>query len=281
MPNQNIESIESKDKPESGRYELSPEDLRNYTRELIARYPIGASPESQPFVCYYVDSGSPLADIGRHVEREVFEEKFGNSADEMESEYRNYDTPGAATFFIAVDRLKEEPTGVLRMIQNNPSGFKTLNDLADPERTTKTISPEKVFEYYGIDDPNTCWDAATLAVRKDYRGMSKYIGVMRYLTRSAYLYGMENNIHHVFMIMDKRAKEQAVRYLGIPYKPLAGLSKISYLGSEESYPMHCYYPEFLDKMKGLRMMTPARLMARKAIQSLKDSSEDEFLRIGE
>ncbi|OYN76153.1 hypothetical protein [Mycolicibacterium sphagni] len=267
--------------PAHASYELDQHELDHLTRSLIAAYPLAVPADTQPYVCYRVDGGSRFANIGRHIEREVFDEHFGNDSAVMNREYGPYDVPGASTFFISVDRAKGAPTGVMRMIQNNAAGFKTLNDLSDPRKSSQTIASEQIFSYYGITDPATCWDGATIAVRKIYRGTGKYVGIMRYLTRSSYLYGMENGLHHVFTILDKRFKDQATKYLGIPYTPLAGLEAMEYLGSQQSYPMYCYYPEFADRMSGLRMLTPRRLAARRAIQSLKDDSEDEFLRVGE
>jgi hypothetical protein len=256
-------------------YALAEDELQELTNSLlIARPPQGTT---RRFVCYRVDSGCRYANIGRHLEREVFETKFGNTTDVMAAEYGPYDAPGRSIFFISVDRHEKTAAGVARMIHNSESGLKTLNDLVSETGPLRGRLDVASFQaYHGIADLDTCWDHATLAVRDRYRHGGSYAGLSVQLHRASYVSALLG-IEHVVSILDSRALVQIRDYLGVPFSPLNGTGTFSYLGSTHSQAVHGYYPEFYRRMTGWQQYKPKRLLARHAFRQLVHGSEDDAL----
>ena len=150
-------------------YDLSPEVLRQKTAELLRERP----PKGDVAEIYYkLEGADPYADIARTVERQVFEEAFGNTTDKMEEAYGPYEYQ--SKFFLAVNRTGDEPmpSGVLRVIENGPRGFMTLNDLAEKKGVEISDRPdfiEAVKSYHGITNLDSCWDIGTAAVLSQFR----------------------------------------------------------------------------------------------------------------
>jgi hypothetical protein len=130
------------------RYDLSDEDITALTETLIASKPFATDDR---VVCYRVSGRSQFSDIGRHLERRVFEETFpGNDAAFMAREYGPYEE--ASIFFLSVDRAKQRTIGVLRAIRSSPAGLKTLNDLAQPESPVN-LAADQVVTHHNIVHP--------------------------------------------------------------------------------------------------------------------------------
>jgi hypothetical protein len=103
------------------------------------------------FVCFRLKGDDVFADIGRYVERVVFQKAFGNDADTMGEEYGPYE--GASTFFISVDTAGRSPAGVLRVIADSSASLKTINDLSgDPLHITR----DRIFAAHGLKDLTRC-----------------------------------------------------------------------------------------------------------------------------
>ena len=90
-------------------------------RQLVAEV---SDPDAvAPFGVYVWSSSEPGAELGRHLERRVFGEFFGNSPETLAEEYGPYEE--ASSFFCVVDHRRQLPAGVLRVIRPSPAGFKT------------------------------------------------------------------------------------------------------------------------------------------------------------
>ncbi len=230
------------EKPE-GRYDIEKGEVVELTRELLEEKSDRLL-EKHRFVAIEVAGDSKYADIGRYVERVVFEETFGNDAKEMEEEYGNYES--ASRFYISIDRESAEPTGVLRVITPSEAGLKSYDDAAKYFAMDK----DKVSLQPGMDDLDKVWDVGTIAVLPEYREKSGPVSIL--LERAMYVSAMENDVQAIVSIIHKKAlRKMKSRWIGvgIPFKPLAGTAgSHEYLGSKNSKAVVGYVPEFEQKM---------------------------------
>lgn len=244
-------------------YDLSPEVLRQKTAELLyERPPQGNAPE----VYYKLEGADPYADIARTVERQVFEDAFGNTTDKMEGAYGPYEYQ--SMFFLAVDRTGDEPvpSGTLRIIKNGPRGFMTLNDLAEKngiEAGRRAEFIEAVRAYHNISDLDECWDIGTVAVLDQYRLDHGHLTSVQ-LYRGMHVAGMTADVKHYFSMIDVDAHRILVRMLGIPFEPLAGSGPVEYLDSAETYPVYGSTEEFLKSANRKKLEVEERLKGRAA-----------------
>ena len=252
----------------AGKYDLSGDDVKALTSKLLYERP----PRSEErFICYMLDGDDEFSDIGRNVEREVFEHSFGNDAEEMAAEYGRYER--TSTFFVSIDTENQAPTGALRVIGNSPQGFKSLNDL---EVSSLQLQPQQVLDHYKIENPDTVWDIGTVAVLPEFRSAAGSISVQLY--RAMYVTAMQRGVEHFVSIIDQKPLQKLVDYLGIPFKSLMDSQPFSYLGSDASQAVYGYVPEFYKKMNRKRM-TMKGLLARKALNRLVRGSEDHTLQL--
>jgi hypothetical protein len=250
-------------------YALSEERIHQLTAELFAERG-SDTPKEYRYVAIEVSGESTYANIWRHIEREVFEATFpGNDAEKLTKEYSTYES--ASRFFISIDRTLQEATGVLRVIQNSPNGFMSLNDVAgDPFY----IGFEEVKKQHSIDDLDELWDVGTVAVLPEHRNGTGSVSVQLY--RAMYLSALKHDIKHLVSIIDEKALSKLTEYLAIPFVPLADTKAGPYLDSEKSQPVYGYVPDFFKKMNRHRY-TAKGLLARKALNRLVKGSEDESL----
>lgn len=249
-------------------YDISDEQVERLTARLIGERGADAAPGHR-FVAIAVDGDSPYSNIGRHIERVVFEARFGNDAQQMGEGYGRYDQ--ASQFFISIDREKKVASGVLRIIRNSPSGLKTLNDI---EGHPFYVGLEDVEKAHGIDDLDTVWDVGTVAVLPEYRGGKSAASVQLY--RAMYLSALSEGIDHLVSAIEDDVLPKMKGYLGIPFVPLAGAKPGPYMGSEKTHPVYGYVPDFYAKMSR-HMRTPKGLMAHAALKRLVQGSEDDAL----
>src|SRR6266516_4584263 len=89
---------------------------------------IGERQPSEPFGTYLACSDEPSAELARSVERAVFLETFGDTAELLDAEYQPYES--ASIFFIVLDHRRRVPAGMMRVIVPSRAGFKSLDDIA-------------------------------------------------------------------------------------------------------------------------------------------------------
>lgn len=218
-------------------YRQTEADVRELTGRLIKRFPIAGGAR---YVCYRVAGTDEFSDVGRHIERLVFESTFaGNDAQFMVREYGPYEN--ASLFFLAVDRLQQLPMGALRVIRHSPVGLKTVNDLASG-RLPVYLPVDDMEATHRIRDWSACWDVATVAVAEAYRRTAAKAALQLY--RGMYVSALEEGIDHLFAIIDKTPLLAMTEYLSIPFTPLCGTDYFSYLESAESRAVHGYVPDF-------------------------------------
>ncbi len=196
-------------------YQLPESEVRALSAAALDTYP-----SSGPFVALAVRTDDPLADVARTVERQTFEESFGNDAATMTAEYRPYEKD--SLFFLVLDRRSAMPVGAGRVIEG---GGKTLDDA--PEHIGADLST--IVAAHDLYE-GRIWDFATVAVRPEYRGGKSALLVSSLLYRTFLNAGRRSGVRHVVTMLDSHAF-LSMTLLGAPVVPMAGSAPFEYLGS--------------------------------------------------
>lgn len=210
-------------------YELTPATVRQRTAAALATH---RSPAR--FVAFAVATMSPLADVARDLERQVFEEAFGNDATAMTAEYRRYEDD--SLFFLVLDRRTGMPAGAGRVIDG---GGKTLDDAPALIGTRLSTVVDRHDLHTG-----RIWDFATLAVLPAYRGGRSGLAVSSLLYRTFLNAGRLAGVRHVVAMLDHRAHRN-LRLVGVRFTPMAGSAPFAYLGSPSTEALYAPFAEIL------------------------------------
>jgi hypothetical protein len=188
----------------------------------------------EPFGAYIFLSDEPGAELGRHLERAVFLEAFGNTPELLAEEYRPYEE--SSLFICVIDHLQRLPVGVLRVLQPSPAGLKSLNDL---DAIWGEGAPA-IIERTGLGlDPSRTWDIATLAIAPQYRARAAgglvSMGLYQTLTMAALGCGIEWFV----AILDMPVFRLLRWKLHLIFAGYRGVAPRPYLGSAASIPAWC------------------------------------------
>ena len=183
-----------------------------------------------PYLVHLVDNDDPVAQLGRDVEARVFSESFGNSVDVLEKEYDSY---SGGTFFAVVQESGTgDPVGAMRLIVDNPAGFKTLDDIESGPWMTQSSDVLGKVDL----DPASLVDVATLSVVESSRRSGDSYGSITAVLFFALQHFMESRrVADLVAIIDDAVLEY-INAVGIRLVPLAGLASMPYLGSPASTP---------------------------------------------
>jgi hypothetical protein len=213
------------------RYDLDAAETRRRCAEFLAGHPGPGR-----FVSVVAGPDEPLADVGRTVEREVFEESFGNDAAVMAGEYAAYEC--RSLFFVVLDRRRGMPAGAGRIIEDDRGArVKTIDDA--PAHIGKDIG--EIVAAHGLTGAKV-WDFATAAVLPAYRGGRSGLAVSSLIYRSFLLAGSRAGALHVVVMLDRRAYRN-MRLLGAELTALAGSGPFEYLGSAENHALYVRFDE--------------------------------------
>jgi len=224
------------------QYGLSDCERDALTREFLGTRKIATH---ERFVCFEVDGTDPHADIARQLEREVFQQSWGNDAATMKQEYGPYDE--SSVFFLAIDRQAQQPAGVLRMIRNSPVGLKTIVDLDCSIKSPIApiaIPVGDVMRYHGIDDLDRCWDGATAAVPRRYRRKLSaiHLQIMGVVAAAA----IRDDIQHFVAVLDAPVFRAAEQILGLPVVPLAGTPPFTHMDAPDNQAVYAHVATLLN-----------------------------------
>jgi len=205
--------------------DLRDAEVRRLTREVVAP---GAR---APFGAYLFRTDEPGADLGRHVERAVFLEAFGNTPDMLEKEYGPYEQ---SSFFICVtDHLRSVPAGMMRVLTPSPIGLKSLNDIETVwGEPVETLAQRTALSF----DPENTWDIATLAVAADYRGKAARGLVSMGLYQTLTLAALRSGVEWFVAILDMPVFRLIRWKLCLIFAGFKGVAPQPYLGSTASIP---------------------------------------------
>lgn len=215
--------------PTTTRYDLGPAATRRITAEFLA-----AHPGSGRFVTAVAGPDSDLAAVGRSLERQVFEETFGNDTAVMTAEYGPYEA--ASLFFVVIDRRRGVPAGVARMIESHGAGAKTIDDA--PRHIGVDVAT--ILAVHGMTGGKV-WDCATLAVLPRYRGRRSALLVSTMIYRTFLVEGRRHGVRHAVSMLDRGAYRN-LGLIGVPMDTLAGSGPFAYLGSAENRAVHMDFP---------------------------------------
>ena len=196
--------------------------LRERTASLVER-----SEATQPFGLYVLGSNDPASELGRVVERVVFEEFFDNSPELLAEEYDPYEP--ASVFLCVVDHRRLLPAGVMRLVVSSPCGFKSLDDIT---RVWNADVDDVIASSGSGLDQKRCWDVATFAITSDYRGAATEglvsMGLYQALVMTARTCDVPWFVA-VLAAIDERMAHPFTRFPGLMPKP--------YLDSPASVPV--------------------------------------------
>lgn len=250
------------------RYELSPDEIIELTNNLLEERASNI-PKEVRYITIEIDGNDKYANIGRHVERVVFEEAFGNDSQEMIKEYGPYED--ASVFFVSFDREAIQPTGALRAIGNSSKGLKTLNDA---QNEPFNVAIDEAIQFHNITNLDEVWDIGTAAVLPEYRASRSMPSIQLY--RTMYLSALKNNINHLISVVDDKLLNTLVERLAMPFVHLADSDPGSYLGSEKSHAVYAHVPEFYDRMS-LAMGSVTSHLGKNILNRLVNGSEDDSI----
>jgi hypothetical protein len=198
----------------------------------------------QRFELQFVGPDDPVVPAAQAVERRVFMEKFHNTDEEMDVEYRQYDPQ---SLYLVVTDLEADggPTvaGMIRIIEDGPSGLKSVNDLSGKPWSVPQSDVLRLNPAFGaVSTGKKVWDVATLAVPEEYRGKDNVAGLQ---TSMALFYGLcrasaENDVDCWVAVLQDKVLEEVIQPIGRPFDHYEDprLSSAEYLGSI-STPVYC------------------------------------------
>ncbi len=202
--------------------------LRSLAGELAAP---GAT---APLGVYRFGAEDPGAELARHLERVVFLETFGNSAELLAKEYGPYEE--SSVFFCVLDHRRRLPAGVMRVLVPSEAGFKTIHDVEPVWGEPLGAMAART----GLDlDLARTWDIATLAVAPEYRGKATMGLVAMGLYQALALVTPPSGIEWLLAILDVPVLRMIRWKLRMPMAPFAGVGAQPYLGSAASLPVWC------------------------------------------
>lgn len=227
--------------PQQYAYDLSDAERNELTREFLGAKAILVRDR---FACFQIEGTDPFANIARQVEREVFEDTWGNDSVTMKTEYGPYDE--SSVFFVVMDTKAKVPAGVLRMIRNSPAGLKTIVDLDDIIKSPIapiTIAADDIMRHHRIDDLDRCWDGATAAIPRRYRRKlgAVHVQILRVVGAAA----IREDIQHFVAVLDAPVFRAARDVLGLPLVPLAGTPPFTHMDAPDNQAVYAHVSSLL------------------------------------
>jgi hypothetical protein len=219
-------------------YNLSDFQRDELTREFLSTKPYSSRDR---FACFEIEGAEPFSNIARQMEREVFQDSFGNDPIMLAGEYEPYEQ--SSLFFLAVDTEKKVPAGAMRMIRNSAAGLKTLVDLADSAKTPMPVCTDNVRRHHGIDELDRCWDGASATVPRRYR--RSLAAIHRQTLLAWYGAAVRENVEHFVSILDAPVYIIVRRIFGLPVVPLADTPPFTYMGGTNHQAVYAHVPTTL------------------------------------
>ena len=217
--------------------------VREDLRELGTAVHDAAGRPTEPFGVYAVRAEAAESELARAVERTVFDEFFGNSAELLASEYGTYEP--STLFFCVLDHRRKLPAGMMRLVLPSPRGLKSLGDMEHAwgvrldqvlARTELELVTEQV------------WDIATIAVAADYRGKATDGLVSLALYQAVVQAARRCGARWFVTILDLTVLDLIQGLTSAPFHRFAGVEPREYLDSPASVPVYCDLAEYLPRL---------------------------------
>jgi hypothetical protein len=187
---------------------------------------------SEPFGTYFFTARDVGAAVAKALEGKVFAEAFSDTEELFEQEWGPYED--TSVFVCVIDHRRQVPAGVLRLIVPSPVGLKTLHDI---DRFWG-VPAEEVLRASGVTcHPAEMWDAATIAVAKEYRGAAMEGLVSLAMLQALCVVGMRCGGTGLVTVMHLPVLEAFQERLHMPLARFKGLEPRPYYGSPASVPV--------------------------------------------
>jgi hypothetical protein len=258
-------------------YDLDEATVRRLVASAFANRP----ETSGRFLALAIGPATPLSEVARTVERQVFEETFALDAAAMAAEYGRYEDQ--SLFFLVLDRKTGLPAGAARVIDG---GGKTLDDA--PGHIGYDLST--IVAVHNMHS-GRIWDFATLAVLPAYRGGRAGLTVSSLLYRAFLNAGRLAGVRHVVAMLDSRAHLN-LKMIGVEFAPMAGSDPFAYLGSPVTEALHLMFDDLIPSIgrqaerlgrltadSGLRSLVTRRIAAKVAGQVSSGDGLDEHIQL--
>ncbi len=183
--------------------------------------------------------GGDARDAAIACEAAVFGRWYGNSPDLLQAEYGPYD--GQTHWLVVLDEGGEAVASA-RLIRPGQRRLKTLTDLGGrPWRAdvAESLATARI-------DEDSCWDIATLGVRRGLRAQGIYASAALYhgLMRSTRV----NEVRSVVSVLDDRVRD-LLDTVSLGLDPLPGAWAAPYLGSTSSTPVYGHCAPMVDRQR--------------------------------
>lgn len=230
---------------------LSTEEETAYVDDLTAaRADMRLGPPDTKFSTYFLDGAEPAATLARTTELIVFWKQFDNDPKEMQQAYGPYED--ASKFVLVVDNEQKRAAGVVRLIENSPAGFPSLNDV-ESYRTKKGPNAgqlswgrpvRELLDDIGVSeaDLDHAQDLGTTAVIEDYRKSS----VILALYRATYLRARQEGVKLWVSIVDDNVLEKVLKPMDFLTHNYSGVGSGEYLGSGTSTPVFTWVDQLME-----------------------------------
>lgn len=217
--------------------------VREERRELATAVIEAAGNPTEPFGMYIFTADQPESALARSVEREVFDEWFGNSSELLDAEYGAYEP--STVFFSVLDQRRCLPVGMLRVTLPSPQGFKTMHDLESVwGHSLESVLPETGIEW----DLERVWDTVTIAVAGEYRGKATDGLITMSLLQSLAQALLLCNGRTLITILDLEVLELFQTTVCQPWQRFPGVEPKEYLDSPASVPVYTDFDEYEPRM---------------------------------
>jgi len=193
-----------------------------------------------PVARMHFDVRGRLLDSARDCEADVFLHWYGNTREEIVTEYGPYED---ASVFLVVADEDDRVLGAVRMLA--PGGSRGLKTLADLGGAPWGVDGTRSATAAGID-LSTTWEIATLGVRSDAgpHGLQLSLALYHGLISVCRANGMTSFV----AVLDERVR-RLLASVGLLTRPLPGATTAPYLGSAASTPVYAHCAPVLDNQR--------------------------------
>ncbi len=186
------------------------------------------------------DPDGRVLDSARECEAEVFLAWFGNTREQLCSEYGRYED---SSVFLAVADGDDQVHAAARLLV--PGGHAGLKTLVDMEAHPWSVDGRRSSAAVGLDLSST-WEVATLGARGSSASEGARLSLALY--HGLMNVARVNDMSSFIAILDQRVR-RLLGSVGILTSPLPGTGPAPYLGSQASLPVYAHYARMRDNQR--------------------------------
>ncbi|CAG4919540.1 MULTISPECIES: hypothetical protein [Acidithrix] len=200
---------------------------------------------SRAFGIYAFSGDHPGVHLAKSVEEQVFLDTYGNTSDQLNTEYYPY--LDRSIFLCVINHSLSLPVASMRIILPSESGTgsKSLDDIS----AHWGIEPVALKIRQGEKMPlNNFWDIATLSVHRQFQGRAAP-GLIAISLYRAYVTASQScGVDWTIAILDDRLFRFGNWQFGGTWSRFEDLEPKAYLGSEASHPVWCQLSKWQQRL---------------------------------